>query len=134
MTGSRNGTVTLWKAKKIKKSTKIFDQWTLVFFKNGRIFAASQYNFVELNMNLDVVKTFKGRNAQPTTIDANANYLVVGYRGSVGYVDVHGRTELGQNGTYGQKTVRTFLCYYAIVYHRNTSMAEVWCALLSRTK
>ena len=51
-------------------------------------------------MNLDVVKKFKGRNSQPYTIDANENYLVVGYDYGSGSVDVHSRKELGQNGMY----------------------------------
>ena len=132
----------MWKAKKIEKSTKFFDKWTLVFFKNGRIFAASKdTDVVELNMNLEVVKKFKGRNSQPLTIDANENYLVVGYEkiDSTGYVDVHSKTELDQNGAHGQRTVRTFLTLSSIrvvliLYPRNISMTEVWCALLSKTK
>ena len=80
----------------------------MVLFKYGRIFAVSKdKDVVELNMNLDEVKKFKGRNAQPLTIDANESYLVVGYRviNSTGYVDVHSRIELDQHGTHGQKTV-----------------------------
>ena len=49
-------------------------------------------------MNLDVVKKFKGRNSQPYTIDANENYLVIGY--ASGFVDLHSRKELGQNEMY----------------------------------
>ena len=120
------------KQKKIEKSTKFFDQWTLVFFRDGHIFAASKdRDVVELNMNLEVVKKFNGRNAQALTIDANENYLAVGYEriDNIGYVDVHSRTELDQNGTYGRRTVRHFYVTYDAIYHRNTSMAIMLCAL-----
>ena len=87
----------MWKNKKIEKSTKLFDEWTLVLFKNGAIFAASRNkDVIELNMNLDVVKNFKGRNSQPLTIDANENYLIVGFGFMSGFVEVHSRTELDQ--------------------------------------
>ena len=99
MSGSKNGTISLWKDKKIEKSTKIFDEWTLVLFKNSCIFAASKNkDAVELNLNLDVVKKFKGRDAQPSTIDASENYIAVGYYG--GKVDVHSRQDLDQNGIH----------------------------------
>ena len=81
MTGSRNGIISLWKHKKVEKSKKIFAEWTFVLAKNGRIFAASKdKDVVELTMKLNIVKKFKGRNTQPVTIDANENYLVVGYK------------------------------------------------------
>ena len=67
---------------------------TLVFYKNGFIFAASYRDVVELNLFLDVVKKFEVRG---DTIDANENYLAVGY-GS-GFVDVYSRKELDRNGT-----------------------------------
>ena len=73
------------------------------------MFAASENkDVVQLNMNLDVVKRFKGRNSRPTTIDANENYLVVGYQrlGDTGYVDVHCRKELDLSGTHGKRMVR----------------------------
>ena len=87
----------MWKNKKIEKSAKHFIEWTLVLFKDDRIFGASKNKaVVELNMNLVVVKKFEGRDRQPLTIDANENYLVVGYRCGCrgGYVDVHNRKEL----------------------------------------
>ena len=98
MTGARNGTISLWKDKTVEKSAKLFSEWTLVLYKNDRIFAASRNNVIELNMNLDVVKKFKGRDSQPYTIDANEKYLVVGY-GS-GFVDVHSKKDRYQNGVY----------------------------------
>ena len=89
----------MWQNKEIKKSTQIFDKWTLVFAKNDYIFAASEdKEVVELDLNLDVVKKFTGRNSQPFTIDANENYLVVGYKS--GLVDVHSRKELVGNETH----------------------------------
>ena len=96
MTGSRDGTITLWKNKKIEKSAKIFEEWTLVTFKNDRIFAASNSkDVVELNMNLGVVKKFTGRYCQPLTIDASEPYLIIGYKSCNydGFVDVHSRRE-----------------------------------------
>ena len=103
VTGSRNGTVTLWKNKIIEKSVKHFDEWTLVLFKNDRIFAASaNKDVIELNLSLDVVKRFNGRDCQPFTIDANEEYLIVGYKS--GNVDVHKRNEFDRNGTH-QKMV-----------------------------
>ena len=58
-------------------------------------------------MNLEVVKKFEGRDSQPLTIDANENYLVIGYgyghyseRPWTAFFDVHSRHELGQNGMY----------------------------------
>ena len=95
----------MWKNKKIEKSKKLFDGWTLVLCKNGAIFAASENKDVyELIMNLNVAKKFKGRNCQPHTIDANENYLVVGY-GS-GFVDVHSRKNLHRNRMYPKIMVR----------------------------
>ena len=103
MTGSRNGTISLWKNKVIEKSVKHFDEWTLVLFKNDRTFAASaNKDVVELNMSLDVVKKFDGRNCQPYTMDSNEEYLIVGYKS--GNVDVHKRNEFDRNGTH-QKMV-----------------------------
>ena len=106
----------------------------MVLHKTDRIFAASKNkDVVELNMNLDVVKKFKGRDDQPLTIDACDTFLVVGYRmiDYVGYVDVHSRNELDQNGTHQKRTVRHFSrtfvskCNIESHFHRNTSMAEV---------
>ena len=84
-------------------STKLFDKWTRVLYKNGSIFAAG-YNeddclgsLVELNLILDVVKKFEGRGDEPVTIDTNENYLAVGY-GS-GFVDEYSRKKLDRNGT-----------------------------------
>ena len=69
---------------------KYFDEWTLVSFKDGSLFAASERKDVlELDINLNIVKKFQGLKYQPYTIDANENYLVLGYFG--GTVDVHYR-------------------------------------------
>ena len=115
----------------------------MVLHKTDRIFAASKNkDVVELNMNLDVVKKFKGRDDQPLTIDACDTFLVVGYRmiDYVGYVDVHSRNELDKNGTYQKRTVSNFSrtlvskCNIESLFHRNTSMAEVLVALLSMEK
>ena len=115
MTGARNGTVSLWDNKSIEKSVKYFNQWTLVFSKGDRIFAASNYKDVlELNMNLDIVKKFEGRDRQPYTIDANENYLVVGYKYYGGYVDVHSRKELDQSGKHRKITVGKNLSYTTV--------------------
>ena len=113
MTGSNNGIVSLWKNKKIEKSTKSLDELTLVLFKDGCIFAASgNKKTIELNMNLEVVRKFRGQNEWPITIDANENYLVVGYPWP-GYVDVHNRKELDQDGTHQKKIVSNI---YSIDY------------------
>ena len=99
----------MWKNKKIEKSTKLFEEWTLVLFKDSCIFATSKNkDAVELNLNLEVVRKFKGRNQQPLSIDANENYLVVGYQ-DYRYVDVHNRKELDQNGTLQKRVVGKFL-------------------------
>ena len=91
-------------------STKLFDKWTLVLHHNGSIFAASQWPrnneeddslvflVFELNLILDVVKKFEARDDVPNTIDANENYLAIGYWCSP-YVDVYSRKELDRNGT-----------------------------------
>ena len=98
MTGARNGTISLWNGSKIDKSVKMFDEWTLVLYKGGRIFAASKNkDVVELNMNLEPVKKFSGRNRKPYTIDANDIYLVTGYPS--GCVDVHSRKKHDTSGT-----------------------------------
>ena len=103
--GSRNGNVALWQSKEIKKSSKIFDEWTLVHANSDCIFAASSNkDVVELDMNLDVVKKFKGRDSQPYTVDANQDYLVIGY--ASGSIDVHSRKDLDQNGTHEKIVVR----------------------------
>ena len=105
MTGSRNGTITLWKDKQIEKSIKIYYSWTLVQFKRSRIFAASQNTDVaELSMNLELVKTYKGRDHQALTIDANESFLVIGYIS--GFVDVHDRRRFDINGTHQKRTVK----------------------------
>ena len=107
MTGARNGIISLWKDKQVENSVRIFDEWTLVLYKDCSIFAASRYNVVELNMSLEVIKAFHGRTSQPFTMDANANYLVVGYKrlDYVGYVDVHSRDELDHNGLHQKRIV-----------------------------
>ena len=91
-----------------------------MFFKDDRVFAASKdKDVVELNMNLDVVKKYSSNDTHPLTIDANENYLVVGYmmppsflkKGRTcfsGCVDVHSRTELDRFGTHRQRTVGSF--------------------------
>ena len=100
MTGARNGAVSLWVNKKLENTAQHFNDWTLVLHKNDHIFAASiNKDVVELNMNLEIVKKFTGRSYQPYTIDANENYLAVGYR-TDGRVDVHSRKELDRNGTH----------------------------------
>ena len=110
VTGARDGTISLWANKKIEKSAKHFTEWTLVFYKNDHIFAASKNkDVVELNMSLEIVKKFTGRNCQPFTIDANENYLVVGYQFG-GYVDVHRRKELDRNGTHLKTVASNFVC------------------------
>ena len=77
----------------------------MVLHKNGAIFAATiSDNVVELSMNLDVVKNFDGRNSQPYTMDANENYLVVGYE--YAFVDVYSRKEHDGNGAYRRVMVR----------------------------
>ena len=109
MTGSRNGTVSLWKDKTIEKSEKIFNEWTLVLYKGNHIFAASENEkVVELNMNLNLVKKFNGHRSRPFTIDATTNYLAVGYRkvDFIGHVEVHSRKNQGQNGTHQKILVR----------------------------
>ena len=110
MTGARNGAVSLWVNKKIENSAQHFNDWTLVLHKNDRIFAASKNKDVlELNMNLEIVKKFTGRDYQPYTIDANENYLAVGYSW-YGYVDVHSRKELDRNGTQLKTMASNFVC------------------------
>ena len=113
MTGSRNGTVTLWKDKRIQNSFKLSNEWTLVYYKNDCIFAASENKVVELNMNLDEIKKFKGRNGQPLTIDASEEYLVIGYKMGNSVVDVHSRKEIGQDGVHQRMVSKdiTKLCY-----------------------
>ena len=102
----------MWKNKKVEKSAKHFTEWTLVLYKDDRIFAASKNkDIVELNMNLDVVKKFKGRDDQPFTINANENYLVVGYRYDV---DVYSRQELDQSGTQRKVTVGNNFYYTTV--------------------
>ena len=116
MTGATNGTVSIWNDGVVEKSKKLFNERTMVLFKESKIFAASENkDVVELKMNLKVVKKFHGRDTQPSTIDANENYLVVGYRMNfswkidyVGYVDVHSRHELDQNGTHQKRMVNSF--------------------------
>ena len=109
MTGSRKGAVTLWKDYEIEKWTKLFNKWTLVFYKDGRIFAASEYeDVVEHDMNLNVVKKFTGCNCQPSTIDANESYLAVGYHNNAGKVILHRRKDLDENGTHQKIMVSNF--------------------------
>ena len=109
VTGSRNGSVSLWSDGKIEKSAKIFDEWTLVIYRDGQIFAASKNKAaVELDMTLNIIKKFDGRNSQPVTIDANQNYFVVGYN-QTGAVDVHCRKELAQNGSHPKRMVKNLL-------------------------
>ena len=109
MTGTTNGTVVFWENGKIKRWKKIFepksfDNWTLVLFKDDRIFASfEKTDVVELNMNLNIIKKFEGRDSQPTTMDANENFLAVGYE-CITYV--HSRKELNQNGTNKKIMVR----------------------------
>ena len=108
VTGTRNGTVSLWKAKQVIKSAQIFNKWTLVFCKDDRIFAASKNNdVVGLNMSLNVVKKFKGQDSQPLSIDASQKYLIIGYEN--GHVDVHSLNELDQNGTHQKRMASNFL-------------------------
>ena len=112
MTGSRNGTVSLWKDKNIEKSVKISDGWTLVAFRAGRIFAVTTKYVAELNTNLDVVRNYRSRDLQPYAIDANEDYLVVGYK--TGLLDVHdrkfdGRTLLAEVSSF-RKIKKSFFC------------------------
>ena len=107
-----------------------FGKYPLVLYKTGCIFAASKHKTaVELNSSLKVVKTFTGRrNCRPLTLDANENYLVIGYsvcedfddgnvrlwipdEAKVGYVDVHSRKQHGENGTYDKIMVRNLVYF-----------------------
>ena len=98
VTGSYYGTVSLWKNKKLVKSITLFDSHTRVLFKNGGVFARTDKNdyVIELNLNLAIVIKFVTRE-KIRTMDANENYLVVGYWGDV-FVDVYGRKKLNQGG------------------------------------
>ena len=102
----------------MEKSKKVFDRWSLdgpkslVLYKENHIFAARGNNQIfELDINLGIVRKFKGRFYRPLTIDVNENYLVIGYKwrtNSYGYVDVHSRNEVDQNGTYHKRMVSFF--------------------------
>ena len=96
----------MWKEKKIEKSTKISNNWTLVLFNEGQIFVASKDNVVELDLNLEVAKKFRSQEIKPHTIDANENYFVVGYES--GIVDVHSRKKSGYKGTLQKRMVSNF--------------------------
>ena len=98
VTGDRSGTVSLWKDRTVMHKIKLFTGWTLVTAKSGTIFAASQgTNILELNNDLEKTITHKvvGRHQQPVSMDANEEYLVVGYGGSSlygpGNIEVRGR-------------------------------------------
>ena len=133
MTGARNGTVSLWNNKSIEKSVKYFNEWTLVFSRGDSIFAVSNNKDVlELNMNLDVVKKFTGRNSVPLSINANDNNLVVGY--SDHCVCVHIRKKLDQNARHGQKLVLTVFCKCNLYsqFCRNTSKVVIRYVLSSK--
>ena len=129
----------MWNNKSIEKSVKYFNEWTLVFSRGDSIFAASNNKDVlELNMNLDVVKKFTGRDSVPLSINANENNLVVGYFGQL--VDVHIRKELDQSARHGQKLVTVFCkCNLYSQFCRNTiilvirhvlSSKMMWCILV----
>ena len=122
----------MWKNKEIEVSTKLFDEWTLVLFKDSCIFATSKSKgAVELNMNLEVVTSFMGRDDKPFTIDANENYVVIGYDGS-GYVDIHNRKELDQDKTHQKRMVSKFIYSIQTVYHRSTDMKKLFAVPSSR--
>ena len=59
-------------------------------------------------MDLNVVKNFNGRDSEPYSIDANENYLVVGYES--GSVDVYSRNDPDQNGMYRKVMVSRLRC------------------------
>ena len=66
--------------------------------KKGTIFAASAgRDIVELNKNLDQTNLHWGRDNQPIAMDANEEYLVVGYRKGLlagfSHIDVKGRRD-----------------------------------------
>ena len=80
VTGETNGTVSLWKDKKIVNKVKLFNDWTLVFAKNNVIIAASAgVGIVVLSNDLRRIETYPGRQKRPVSIDANEEFLVVGY-------------------------------------------------------
>ena len=80
VTGETNGTVSLWKDKKVVNKVKLFNDWTLVFAKNNVIFAASAGDgIVVLSNDLWGTETYPGRQKRPVSIDANEKFLVVGY-------------------------------------------------------
>ena len=82
MTGSKNGTVSLWKDKELVMSKKIFTQQAQVIAENQTIIAASiNEDIVELNNELDTIKVHRGTGCRqkPIAMAANEEYLVVGY-------------------------------------------------------
>ena len=65
--------------------------------KNDTIFAASAgQDIVELTIEFDEIKKHWGRENQPVTMDANKEYLIVGYRrgnnfAGFSHIDIKGR-------------------------------------------
>ena len=92
-----DGTLTLWKSKTAIKSVKfsvnqVSNGSPLVAYKNGSIFAAWQNErVVELDTGLNLVKKYKSKNKTPVSIDADDDYLAVGW--SDGTITVHDRAE-----------------------------------------
>ena len=80
--GANNGTVTIWKDKEITTIKELFTDRALVIVENETVFAASRdQDITELNLELDTIKIHRGTGCKqkPTAMDANEEYLIVGY-------------------------------------------------------
>ena len=102
--GGENGNVLLWKNNSLANSIQLFtgrSRRTLVMSKNDVIFAASASKEIfELNTNLETIKTHQVCSSydgydyyyqQPRAMDANEEYLIVGYEN--GDIDIKGRRD-----------------------------------------
>ena len=159
VSGQKDGTILLWKNKAIVASINPFEQsvidkWPLVVYKKQllRTLAVSKHEVaVELDAeSLNFRKEFTGRrNCQPLTLDANANYLVIGYsvtedfddgnvrlwipdEAKVAYVDVHSRTQHDGYRNYEKIMVRNLIYFTCLNpnYPRSICMEKMSAVLL----
>ena len=100
-------TLTLWKAKRAIKSIKFFKRLPLLAYKNGSIFAAwENERIIELDTGLNVIKKYESKNKPPVSIDANDDYLAVGW--ADGSIQVYDRAENDEAKLFWDTIVGSF--------------------------
>ena len=95
MTGTYNGTISIWRNGQISKSIKRYGEWPLIKVVDEDIIVASEKGkLLVLDTTLNVKKQYNTINNEPWCLSATGNYIAIGTSGNeVIFYDRNGSTE-----------------------------------------